>query len=88
MLFRCQPDQRWESSSLAGHQHGLDDSTISSQRILVVEQIVSGGPVMPLVLYEPYDLCGYFAATVNNKMERLNTTGFYTGDISLAYVDI
>jgi len=66
VLFGRQPEHGREPGALVGHQDGLDDSAVPSHRVLVIQQVVSGGPVMPFVLHEPYDLRGYFAAEVKN----------------------
>jgi len=66
VLFGRQPEHGREPGALVGHQDSLNDSTVSSHRVLVIQQVVSGGPVMPFVLHKPYDLSRYFAAEEKN----------------------
>lgn len=66
MLFGRQPDHRREPRPLVGHQNSLDDPSVPSHRVFVVQKIVSGGPQMRLVLHEPHDFRGRFAAAVKN----------------------
>jgi len=66
VLFCRQPEHWREPGTLVGHQDGLDDSAVPPHGVLVVQQVVSCGPVMPFVLHEPYNLRGYFAAEGRN----------------------
>lgn len=66
VLFGSQPDDGRKSGPLVGHQDGLHDSAVSPHRVLVVQQVVAGGPVMPFVLHEPHDLRGYFATAMRH----------------------
>lgn len=64
MLFSRQPQRGREPRTLVGHQYRLDDSAETSHRVLVVQQVIAGGPMVPLVLHESHDLSGYLAAVV------------------------
>lgn len=59
MLFGRQPEHGRQPGALVGHQHRLDDATVAAGRVLVVQQVVAGGPRVPFVPHEPHDLRRY-----------------------------
>lgn len=56
VLFGRQPQHGREPRKLVGHEHGLDDAPVAPHRVLVVQQVVSGGPNVPFPLHKPHDL--------------------------------
>lgn len=77
MLFGRQPKHGRQPGALVGHQHRLDDATVAARRVLVVQQVVAGGPRVPFVPHEPHDLRRYPCAEAVKALAWVETILIY-----------